>query len=33
MMALYIDLRMYDKACSDEKTNDYKRQVAYDIYD
>lgn len=30
--SLYIDLRMYDKACSDEESEAAKRQIAEEIY-
>jgi sulfur relay (sulfurtransferase) DsrC/TusE family protein len=33
VFALYIDLRMYDKACSDNEGPLEKRQIATDIFD
>lgn len=33
LIALYIDLRMYEKACSDEQDEQERRQIATEIYD
>ncbi len=33
LIALYIDLRMYDKACSDEVEEQQRMQIATEIYD
>ena len=33
MIALYIDLRMYDKACSEEVEEQQRMQIANEIFD
>lgn len=33
IFALYIDLRMYDKACSDNAAPEERRAIATDIFD
>lgn len=32
-MALYIDLRMYDKACTELVDDSQKREIAEEIYE
>ena len=33
LIALYIDLRLYDKACTDDETDEYKMDIATQIYE
>lgn len=33
MIALYIDLRLYDKACTDDETFETKMEIAEEIYE
>lgn len=32
-MQLYVDLRLYDKACSDKASDDRKLEIATEIYE